>query len=352
MCRSVACFLLLALAATGGSHSQAATSCGAGDKACAAGAMRNHAVTQISFWREAFALPVEQRVGPAPPELVDFVALDNIKNGIPNQPRSATVAADFLRDVRDAIDEMPAQVKRHLSRRLAGIYFVGDLGGTGFTDQILDARSRPAAGYVLLDPEVLERTANAWATWKESTPFKAAPGFRLEAQIEEPHEDSRKNAIQYILLHELGHVLSIGRNFHPPWTVEPKDVKSVAGYPFFLLSWKVSRKDNRYSTIFDRTFPQRKSVVYYFGAKLEAGQMRATYENLERTNLATLYSTNHPADDFAEAFANYVHTVLMGKPFRIRIYEGGKDVKTYGSCWEQQRCAEKRKILERFLEGT
>jgi hypothetical protein len=343
--------LALALVAMNCCGSPALASCPAGDKACAAKAIRNHPVTLMPYWRQAFAMPVEQRIAPAPAELVDFVALDNIKNDIPNKPRSASVSPEFLRDVRDAISEMPAPVKRHLSRKLAGIYFVGDLGGTGFTDRILDAASKPAAGYVLLDPEVLERKANAWATWKEGTPFKAAPEFRLEAVIEEAGDDNRKNAIQYILLHEFGHVLSIGGNFHPPWTLEPKDVRSVAGYPYFRLSWSVSKKDNKYATIFDKAFPQRKSVVYYFGAKLDAGAMRATYENLERTNMATLYSTNHPADDFAEAFANYVHAVMMGKPFRITIYEGGKAAKEYGQCWEQPRCAEKRKIIERFLEG-
>jgi molybdopterin-binding protein len=60
-------------------------------------------------------------------------------------------------------------------------------------------------------------------------------------------------------------------------------------------------------------------VVYYFGAKLPAGQMVATYESLERTNFVTLYAATHPADDFAEAFASYVHGVLMGRPWEISI---------------------------------
>ena len=114
-------------------------------------------------------------------------------------------------------------------------------------------------------------------------------------------------------------------------------------------SWTVSAADNRYESVFDQTFPQRREVVYYLEPKLPAEQMAGTYENLERTNYPTLYAATVPADDFAEAFASYVHTVLMKKPFEIRIYRDGKIAKVYKSCWTQQRCAEKRAILERFL---
>ena len=75
------------------------------------------------------------------------------------------------------------------------------------------------------------------------------------------------------------------------------------------------------------------------------------YDELEGTNFPTLYASTHPADDWAESFAGYVHSVLLGKPFEIRIYRGKKLIKAYGSCWEAPRCAEKRKYIERFL-GT
>ncbi|MCE9640926.1 MAG: hypothetical protein K8S22_12400, partial [Betaproteobacteria bacterium] len=194
-----------------------------------------------------------------------------------------------------------------------------------------------------------KRNANAWATWKENTPFVARPGFKLTAEIESQEGNNRKNAIQYILLHELGHVLPIGENFHPFWGIPPKDVPPAENYPYFGLSWAVDRPNNQYVTLFDASFLQRKDIVYYFGAKLAADQMVATYDNLERTNFVTLYSATRPGDDFAEAFASYVHTVLMRKPWEIRIYANGKLAKVYGPCWREARCAEKKKILERFL---
>jgi hypothetical protein len=336
----------------GAALSQESVRCGGDDKDCAARALAGHAVTKLAYWQPVLYQPMERRIGAAPPELIEYLALDNIKNGYPNRPRPASVPEDFLRDVRAAMAEIPAAVRRLMRSKLAGIHFVEDLGGTGYTDQVFDARARAVAGFVVLDQSVLARqTANAWATWKENTPFRADPRFRLEAGIEHARGDDRKNAIQYILLHELGHVLAIGGKFHPDWNLPPREVANPAGYPFFRLSWRVAREENRYATPYDAAFPQRERVVYYFGARLAADEMVATYASLERTNFVTLYAATHPADDFAEAFASYVHTVLMKKPFEIRLYVDGAVAQVYRSCWSEARCAAKRKILEELLKG-
>jgi len=346
-------FLLLIVVAspvTAFSQGNAQPACEESKKECAAKALKDHAVTRIDFWKDALVKPVLDRMGAAPPKLVEYLNLDNIRNGFPNKPRAATLTPDFRRDVHNAIAEIPFEVRQLLSRKLAGIYFVEDLGGTGFTDEIVDAGARAVAGFVVLDMSVLaKQTANAWATWKENTPFKAQPGIRLVAEIERKQQNNRKNAIQYILLHEFGHVLSINEKFHPSWKLDAREITSSAEYPWFGSSWDVSPEDNRFVTHYDRDFPQRKDVVYYLGAKLPADQMIAAYDNLEQTNFATLYSVTTPADDFAEAFASYVHTVLMNKPFEIRIYRDDKLAKLYQSCWTAKRCLQKRRMIERLF---
>jgi hypothetical protein len=123
-------------------------------------------------------------------------------------------------------------------------------------------------------------------------------------------------------------------------------------YPFFRLSWRVDRGKGRYESLFDPEFALRKDVAYYVGAKLAARDMVPAYEQLERTNFPTLYAATQPGDDFAEAFANYVHVVLMRKPFAIELLEGGRVVKTYGPCWEEARCAGKRRLLEEILAAS
>ncbi len=318
------------------------------DLACAREAMKTHPAKQPGFWKAALARPLEDRIGPAPPELIEILAIDNLAQGYPNQPRVPVLTSAFIADVKRMLAELPEPIRRKVAPRLAGIYFVDDIGGTGFADAVLDPTGQAHIGFIVLDPSVLmARTANAWATWKDNTPFKPDPAWSLATRIEAPSRDDTARAIQYILLHELGHVLSIGEKVHPPWTEDASKLTSTAQYGFFKLSWKIA--GGKYVALPRSDFPQRSNVVFYFGAKLPGHAMKETYIALERTDFPTLYASTHPGDDFAEAFANYVHVVLMGKPFELRIAKAGKVVHTYRACWSQQRCAAKRAFLEDFL---
>jgi hypothetical protein len=344
--------LVITVVAAAGCERPAPKNCGPSDRQCAARAMNEHAVRKIAFWRRALALPLDQRIGVAPPELIEYLGLDNIAHGYPNRPKAAQVAPDFLRDFQDAVAELPEPFKRRLAGKLAGIYFMQDFGGSGYTESVWDTHGNQVARFTVFDPGALDKTANAWATWKENTPFKPQAAYRLSAEIEDARHDNRKNAIQYILLHEMAHVMAIGEKIHPEWGISAKSVLAPESYGYFSLSWVASREINRFESIFDADFPQRKEVVYYFGAMLPADRMAEMYEHLERTNFPTLYATNNYADDFAEAMANYVHVVMLNKPFRITITRDGGAVKVYESCWSQARCREKRKILEQFLAAS
>lgn len=343
----------LGLAAAGaGAQPAALAGCAATDKDCLLKAMKAHPAKTAAFWKSALARPVAERLGPAPGALVEFLQLDNRYNGFVENPRPSRLAEDFLRDVRGAVADLPPAVRRVLGHTFAGVWFVDDLGGTGFTDMFLDGDGRAVGGYIVLDAAVLRRfTANAWATWKEGTPFRPAPGWKLEARIEEARSDDRRGAIRYILLHELGHVLAINRDVHPSWNLAPKDVPAGARFPFFELSWSIDAREGRYVSRFDAGFPKRRSVVYYQGAKLDAADMAPVYATLANTNFPTLYAATSPGDDFAESFVSYVHTVLMKRPWEITIRKDGKVVSTYRACWDEPRCAGKRRILESLISA-
>lgn len=315
---------------------------------CAAAAAKAHRVNRTEAWVEALKLPVDKRLGPASPEVLEYLTLANIAEGFREKPRPAILAPDFVADVRGAIEELPSAVKGALDKDFPGLYFVEDLGGTGYATVVFDG-TRPAGAFVVLDAALVSRSANHWATWKESTPFADDPEYGIEARIATDTDDTRKSAIQYILLHELGHVLSITAGVHPAWTKKPRDVPPSEEFPYFRLSWRIDRERNRYESIFDGAFDLRDKVVYYRRPGLRARDMARAYEQLEATNFPTLYAATDPADDFAEAFANYVHVVMMGKPFEVQLVKGGRTIKTYRACWDEKRCAEKRRFLERLL---
>ena len=325
--------------------------CYSGDKACLARAIKAHPARDVQFWQADLARPVVQRVAPAPAGLVEVINMDNVLHGFPERPRTAQPDPSFIDDVNAAIADLPPQVWHRFRDRLVGIYLVDELGGSAYADTVLGADRTPVAGLVVLDAGVLaKRTANAWATWKENTPFKAREGYQLQARIEHADSDNRRNAIQYILLHELGHVLSIGGDIHPSWNLDPKEVPPSSRFPYFDLSWKIDRDANKYASLFDGEFVQRKNTAYYFGAKLDATDMAPAYTSLEKTNFPSLYAATHPGDDFAEAFASYVHVVLQKRPWEITISHDGKVVKTFKSCWDEARCAEKRRLMEQLLK--
>ncbi|MBC7603265.1 MAG: hypothetical protein H7255_11490 [Ramlibacter sp.] len=346
------CAWLVAALAWGQAASQAqvAIDCEPANKACLHEAIRSHVVRRPEFWRADFSRPLADRIGNAPPQLIEYVTLDNMKDDYPERPRAPLKDDAFIADVRAAFAELPASVQVLFERRLIGIYLLDELGGTGWTEVVRDGSSHPMGGMIVLDASVLKaRTANQWATWKENTPFKPDPRWQLHARIEDAERDTRRYAIQFILLHELGHVLSIGSDVHPSWLIDPKDVDERARFPFFELSWRTDRQRDRFFSLFDLTLARRDDVVYYFGARLAASDMVPLHTTLEQTNFPTLYAATRPGDDFAESFASYVHTVLMRKPWEITLSRDGQVTKTIKSCWEEPRCAAKRAVLEEVL---
>ena len=327
--------------------------CAEKDTPCLEKALKQHPATRMETWKTALAKPSAERIGAAPAALVEYLALDNILNGYPDRPRPAQLNAALRADIDAAIADLPSQVWGLFRKNLAGVYFVEGLGGTGYTDYVFDAGGKAAAAFIVLDAAVLaSQTANGWATWKENTPFKPDGTYSLSARIEAEANNNRKNAIQYILLHELGHVLTVGTDLHPAWNTSPRELVRNKPYPFFDLSWRVDRKQNVYLSSFDAQFPQRMRTVYYFGPKLAAAEMPVTYENLRSTNFPSLYAATSPGDDFAESFASYVHVVLMQRPWQVNISQDAGSRQVFEHCWDEARCSAKRKLLGQLLRPS
>jgi hypothetical protein len=346
-------FLAFAAVFLAGCKLGGASTCGETDKDCQRKAMNTHPIRLAKAWSSELEKPVSQRVDIASGSLIEYITLDNQLNGFSERPRVPKLEAGFLADFQAAFNDLPPEVLKVVGNRLVGIRFVSNLGGSGYTDQVYDSNGDVVGAFVVFDSDVLKSmSANQWATWKERTPFKAEQGYSLEAQIETAELDTRKNALQYILLHELGHVISIGRNIHPNWNKSvQQQAASAERFPFFETTWKFDPAGSFVASKFDSNFPQRKDVVYYGKARISGSSMGQTYASLEQTSFPTLYAATKPGDDFAEAFANYVHVVLMHRPWQINLLKDGKVIKTVKTCWGQLRCAEKRMLIEELF-GT
>jgi hypothetical protein len=293
---------------------------------------------------------LSDRFGPAPYELVRHIGRVNEAAAHAAVPAAAEASDDFLIDVRAAMAELPESVRNPLEVRLLGVYFARGLGCSAVTDVVVHD-AEVVGCVVVLDIDVLAgRKANAWATWKENKPFSASGSAKLSVVIEVPGQDVRRNALQFILLHELGHVLGTAGQFLPDWWIDPRELKQACDYAFLDFSWQIDAGKQIIPSE-SCSFSMRDSLVFYGSALLCEGDMVEAYEALRTTSFATLYGAGNPYDDFAECFALYVHTVLMGKPYEVEI-SGDKTVVLCDSLSVVARCAEKYTFLEDLLHTT
>jgi hypothetical protein len=301
------------------------------------------------FWTDKLSQQVTERFGAAPEELVAYVVLVNAASGIECTPTAAFAAPDLLHDLKCAIRGMPAAVIGALQDVLLGVFFARDLGSSAITDVVVDENGNILGSVVALDLEAfVSRRANEWATWRENTPFSRAGSMMLEVQIAEPDDDTRANAIQFLLLHEFGHVLTAGRRFLPIWWLPPEFMTSSADYEFLQLGWQISA-EKKIVPRPEEDFAGRLAVSYYGVAQLDEHAMLAMYQGLQGTSFVSLYASTNAYDDFAETFATYVHSVMMKRPFRVRIYRGAVVEHETDDFWSSSRSAPKRAFMSQLL---
>ena len=311
----------------------------------------------LAFWtRRGFGerAPLGEKISAAPPELVAYIAEQNRKDGWPNVPQPIPLDPKFAEEFRRAVGELPHEAVAAANAKLLGVFVVEDFGGTGYTEEVLDERGRPVAAIMMLDPSQLGRTANEWASWKESTTFGLAPPFELRARIEAAARDDAAHALQFIVLHELGHALSVGSTWVPSWHQGAKSIGSVGAWSFSRLSWTLRK--GRWAASAQEELPEIQRLHFYRkpsapDRELAGESVALTYEHLEKTDFPTLYAATNPYDDFAESYASYVHVVLMHRPYEVDVLRDGRLVHSFGSCWDAPRCLKKREALERILTG-
>ncbi len=336
----IALSLLLALAA--GERLKASTDCET--RQCLIENLAQNPARNLAFWQTSLNKPLAQRIFDAPAEVLELLRIDNRLNGYPSNVTSFRDPA-ALSTLQKAFAELPASVHDLIADRLAGIFLVENLGTSGYTNDVFDSEGRESAGFVVLDSSLFSRKGNEWASHRDATAFRAEAGFEIRNIIAEPKSDSPLAAVQFLLVHELGHVASIGGNQHPSWNQELWGV-DLQDYPFSALSWWID--NGQYRSRFDSGFTLRKRLVFYQIPRLSGRQMPEVLRQLKRTNFVSLYAASRPEEDFAESFAVYVHSEMMDKPFVIAVLVDGQVRERLGSCF-RNTCKRKYELLKSLI---
>ncbi|MEM7561907.1 MAG: hypothetical protein AAF353_02525 [Pseudomonadota bacterium] len=299
----------------------------------------------LAYWEPLMREPIGQRLGVIPDELLEYVDLDNRLSGYGERPAkfqdSHTIAM-----LQQAYESLPPVVRDLVEPKLAGVFLVDGLGSSGYTESIQDVQGRPVAGVIVLDAALFKRKANDWASWRDSTAFGDNSSVTVRTTIASEQNDNLITAIQFLMVHELAHVYSIGTDVHPHWTADLNRVE-LSDYPFTGMSWNISPA-GRYQSLFDAAYWQRSKLRYYQKPGLRAEELLPTLVSLSRTNFPSLYASTRPEEDFAETFAIYVMSELKGNPYYIEVMQNGKTAIRVESCFVA-RCPRKREFMQNLL---
>jgi hypothetical protein len=317
------------------------------DKEALTNKLNNHKARSPGTWSELVNKDLRERILPAPDIIVDYFTNYNLLEGYKERPKKAVIDDAFFADIVEAITELPQSVRNHIRDHLVAVFLVEELRGTAYCE-LLKNFDKNRLGFIVIDVGALSRKANEWATWKENSPFAIDGVYTIEAEIEQERDNSRKAAIQYVLLHEIGHLIGVAKEAHPNWIIggDPQKLS------FSMLSWLSLGGGLKGESKFDTTFRNRKHLRYYSfdDAQLTCNEIDATYDQLIQTDFVSLYAATNAYDDFAEAYVMYVHVVLQNKPWKIRIIKEGNTVRSLINPILEKRCETKRRYLDAIFE--
>lgn len=301
-------------------------------------------------WTSLQDLPLHERILALPDEVRDFVHQVNLATGLDAVPGAVEPDAQLRADLQDALLGMPAGVLELVGPLLLGVCLGRNIGSSGVTDIVVDAFDNRILGcVVLLDVDCFAgHTANSWATHKENLPFVAGT-VALGVTIAEPEQDTRASALQFLLLHEFGHVLSADASFLPRWWEPVPD----APFAFLDLNWEIGPLRGPLQRFLPRPgsdFLLRDRVDFYGKNKLDNNTILTAYSGLEGSSFPSLYGATNPYDDFAECFATWVHSEIMGRPFKLRVDFDGVPQAWLDSFWGSPRSKAKRAFMRALFE--
>jgi hypothetical protein len=298
-------------------------------------------------WSALQQRPIGQRICALPDEVRDFVHQVNVASGLDAAPIAVEPDAALRADLAEALRGMPAGLLGLVDPLLLGICLGRNIGSSGVTDVVVDASDGRILGcVVLLDIDAFAgHTANSWASWKENLPFQLDRGIALDVTIAAPQQDTRAGALQFLLLHEFGHVLTADASFLPRWWEPVPDTP----FPFLDLSWEVGPL-GRFLPRPGRDFALRGTVDFYGAAKLDNEAILTAYAGLEGSDFPSLYGATNPYDDFAECLATYVHSEVLGRPHLVQVTVDGVPQATLENFWASPRSRAKRAFMRALLD--
>ncbi len=223
-----------------------------------------------------------------------------------------------MKIIKNAFSLLPEVVKAMLQQRLIGTYFIRNFKGNGLCDWVLD-QSGTVYVYFVFNPASLGKIMSDLLTEKEKTCFiKNDPSIKIFIDC-----GQKVAGFYYILMHESAHAVDYVRGVTPYVDRESRDSMKI------MISETNFTKDiwDGYYTSKQHFIFSKKVFFYNFGApKLEVSGAADVYKELARSPFASLYGSISWAEDFADLWAFYHITSVMGAPYEISVLRDNKKI--------------------------
>lgn len=176
---------------------------------------------------------------------------------------------------------------------------------------------------------------------KENSPF--SPGnVQINVKIESDARNRIPEAIEYILLHEVGHIVSVQKGIVPDFR---EKYRNFNAFEFSKGIWEVENVSS-----WDSSFPLRKEIKFYSSKPIDLeNNWKKIYPVLENTPFPTLYSATNGDDFFADSFVSYIHTELQKKIWTLEILQDGKKIYEMKNGIQKSRCKKQKEFLDRLF---
>ena len=233
------------------------------------------------------AVPLEAWIHSAPPGITALALRRNRAHGVAIEPRPAPLDHPVAGALRRMLAGLPAPLRALAEDHVAAIYLLLDNFGSARVEAARDAQGRLLGGCVLLNLDALARSANAWASWREGSAFRADDRYRLQVTLAPAATDTVENALRVLFLHELGHVVGMAAGVHGFWAA-PETWPSTVHSPFTRLSW--STDGNRWRSPWQQRHPVLTLPRFYRfeTAPLPLSAAPLVYRTLGETNWPSL----------------------------------------------------------------
>ena len=257
--------------------------------------------------------PWQERVYPLDEIHKDLVVqmniLDNFKE-IPTEHKNFDVIHKLIRNIAQKEDSLVNNLKE---KNILAIYICSNLGGTGITGFVYD-NDKIVGGYIIIDGDVIYKKANEWISYKESSVFQSTKESNIQIKIADSFHNTEEYALNYILLHELGHIISQTMSILPDQREKYRDFTKYEFTKNIWLNAEISMYD-------DTLFPNRNKIKFYStNPEFEIDSNAVDiYNSLSKTSFPTLYSAMNPDDYFSESFVSYISLYIYKQPWILTI---------------------------------